>query len=76
MLLATVDLPLGLLSGLADFTGELVAVGVGFPVVFVQSGWTGAASFVADAGLAGFVVAVAIVLATLYPLSVVVDRVG
>jgi hypothetical protein len=70
-----VDIPLALLGGLADFGGQVVDVVAGIPAAIIERGWAAAIPFVIDAGLAGFVVAVAVVLATFYSIEWVVSRV-
>jgi hypothetical protein len=76
VILGIFDIPIALLSGLASFGGEVVAVLAGLPVVIVESGFAAAVPFVVDSGPAGFVVAVAIVLVTLFVVAEVVSRVG
>lgn len=74
LVFALFDIPIALLSGVTDFLGSLVDVLVGLPTVLVQSGFAAAVPFVLDAGPAGYVVALGIVLLTLYVLSWVVSR--
>ncbi|WP_436931677.1 hypothetical protein [Halosimplex halobium] len=65
-LLSAVNIPLRLLGGLGEFLGQLVALVAGFPAVVIRSGWAGAAEFVLEAGIAGYVFAIGLVLLTLY----------
>jgi hypothetical protein len=76
VVLGLADVPLALLSGLSDFLGAVVGVVAGLPSVIVSSGFAAAVPFVLDAGPAGYVVAIVIVLATLYVAERVVSRVG
>jgi len=75
VILGLADLPIALLGGLADFGGRVVAIVAGLPAVIIERGFAAAVPFVLDAGVAGFVVAVVIVLATLYSIEWVVSRV-
>jgi len=72
--LSAVNIPLGLLGGFGEFLGQLVAVVVGFPSALIRGGWAGAAGFVLEAGIAGYVVAIGIVLLSLYIATVVIQR--
>lgn len=75
VILGLADIPLALLGGLADFGGQVVAIVAGLPAVIIERGFAAAVPFVLDAGIAGFLVAVVIVLGTLYSLEWVVSRV-
>lgn len=75
VVLGLADIPLALLGGLADFGGQVVAIVAGLPAVIIERGFAAAVPFVLDAGIAGFLVAVVIVLGTLYSLEWVVSRV-
>ncbi|WP_415381471.1 hypothetical protein [Halosimplex sp. TS25] len=72
--LSLVDIPLGLLGGLGDFLGELVTVLLGLWSAVVRGSWAGAAAFVAESGIAGYVVAIGIALLALYLATVVIRR--
>jgi Zn-dependent membrane protease YugP len=74
-ILSLADAPIGLFAGFADWLGQLVTLFVGFPASRLWWGWQEAADFVADAGIAGLLVALAIVLTTLYIVAEVVSRV-
>lgn len=74
VVLAFANLLLSAPRGLASFFGDVIELVVGFPAVIVDRGWQAAIPFVQDAGIAGFVVAVAIVLATFYVVARVIDR--
>ncbi|QIO23088.1 hypothetical protein [Haloarcula sp. JP-L23] len=73
--LSLVNVPLELLSGLTEFAATAVGVVYDLPAVVINRGFAAAVPYVADAGLAGYVVALTIVLATLYPIAWVVSRV-
>jgi hypothetical protein len=75
VVLGLADLPLALLGGLTDFGGRVIAVVAGLPAVIIERGFAAAVPFVVEAGIAGFLVAVAIVLGTLYSVEWVVSRV-
>lgn len=75
IILGIFDIPIALLSGLASFAGDVVTVVAGLPSVIVESGFAAAVPFVVDSGPAGFIVAVGIVLVTLYVVAEVVSRV-
>lgn len=66
VLLAFFDQPIRLLGGLASFAGAVVSVVVGTPTVIVEQGWAAAIPFIVDAGLAGFVAALGVVLVAFY----------
>ena len=75
VLLSLADIPIALLSFLADYNGQLVAVAYGaLPTVF-RAAWAGATGFITSSGLFGYVVALVIVLATTYSIAEVVSRV-
>jgi len=74
-LLSLADIPIGLLAGFADWLGRLVTLLVGYNSRKLWASWRAAGEFVADAGIAGFLVALAIVLTTLYIVAEVVSRV-
>ena len=76
VILGIADVPIALLGGLSSFAGELLAIVAGLPAVIVSSGFRGAVPFVLEAGIAGYVVAIAIVLVTLYIVEEVISRVG
>jgi len=76
VVLGLADIPLALLGGLTDFLASVVAIVAGLPSVIVSRGFAAAVPFVLEAGIAGYVVAIAIVLVTLYVAEVVVNRVG
>ena len=76
VVLAVFDVPLSLYGGLAEFAGEAVGLVARTPAVIIERGWVAAGATILDAGPAGFVVAVAVVLATLYSVSWVMSRVG
>jgi hypothetical protein len=69
------DIPIELLSGLAEFLGQVVFVVSRFPVLFIRSGFQEALPFVQEAGIAGYIAAVSIVLVTLYVVAWVVNLV-
>lgn len=73
--LALVDVPLSLLAGLANFLGQYVTVRFGVLPALVNGAFLGALEFVESSGAFGFIVAIGIVLATLYSLSVVISSV-
>ncbi|WP_424001190.1 hypothetical protein ACOZ4I_15700 [Haloarcula salina] len=73
--LSLVNVPLGLLSGLASFLGTAASLVYGLPAVIIDRGFVAAIPYVTDAGLAGYVVAVGITLSALYPIAWVVNRV-
>jgi len=73
--LSLADIPIALLSGLADFAGELVTLVAGFPAVIVRGSWRGAIEYVTSAGIAGYVLAIAVVLLSTYFVAEVVSRV-
>lgn len=75
VILGLADVPIGLLGGLAEFLGDAVVIVAGLPSVLVERGFAGAVPFVLDAGPAGYVVAIGIVLVTLFTVEVVVSRV-
>jgi len=75
VVLALFDIPLALLGGFTDFLEDVVAVVAGLPAVIVERGFAAAVPFVVDAGIAGFLVALSIVLLTLYAGEAVVSRV-
>lgn len=76
VLLAVFDVPIALLNGLASFLGEVVGVLAGLPSVIIRGGFVAAVPFVVEAGAAGFLAALAVVLPTLYVVAEVVSRVG
>jgi len=75
VVLGLADVPLALLGGLAEFLEAVVAVVAGLPAVLVERGFAASVPVVLDAGPAGYVVAIAIVLVTLYVAEVVISRV-
>jgi hypothetical protein len=76
VLLGLVDIPLALLGGLTDFLGRVVGIVAGLPAVIIERGFLAAVPFVLDAGIAGYALAVGVVLLTLFSLEWVVSRVG
>jgi hypothetical protein len=76
VILGLADLPLALLGGLVDFNRQLIGVVAGLPAVIIERGFAAAVPFVLDAGIAGYLVAIVVVLATFYSLEWVVSRVG
>lgn len=74
VVLAFANLLLSVPRGLASFFSDVVELVVGFPAVIVDRGWQAAIPFVQDAGIAGFIVALGIVLATFYVVARVVDH--
>lgn len=76
VVLGLADIPLALLGGFADFIGRLVSVLTGLPALVVRGSWNEAIAFVMDAGIAGYVVAIAIVLASTYVIAWGVNAVG
>ncbi|ELZ23497.1 hypothetical protein C475_14528 [Halosimplex carlsbadense 2-9-1] len=70
--LSLADIPLGLLGGLGEFLGSLVAVVTGIWPALIRGGWAGAAGFVLEAGVAGYAVAIGLVLVTFYVATVVI----
>ncbi|GGN92271.1 hypothetical protein [Haloarcula pellucida] len=74
--LSLVDIPLSLLAGYADFLGRAVSIAYGLPSIIIEQGFAAAVPFVLDAGFAGYLVALVIVLVTLFPIAWVVSRVG
>lgn len=75
VVLGIADIPIALLGGLADFAAAVVTVVAGLPSVIVESGFSAAVPFVVESGPAGFVVAVGIVLVTLFAATEVLSRV-
>lgn len=75
LVLNLADVPLALIDGFGEFVGSVIAVVLGFPAVLVERGFAEAAAFVVEAGIAGYLVAVGIALATLYVIAGVLDRV-
>lgn len=73
--LSLVDIPLSLASGYAHFLGTMYSVVYGLPAVIINRGFAEAIPFVADAGPAGYLVALGIALATLFPIAWVISRV-
>lgn len=73
--LSLADIPIGLLAGTLDFLGAYVSLSLGFPAVLINAGWAGAIPYVLEAGIAGYLVAITIVLLTMYVVAQVVDRV-
>jgi hypothetical protein len=76
VVLGLADVPIALLGGLSGFLGDVIGVIAGLPAVVIASGFEAAVPFVLEAGIAGYVVAVGIVLVTLYAGEVVISRVG
>lgn len=76
VVLALFDIPISLLDGFAEFLGQVVQIIAGTPAVLVEGSWQEAAGIVRDAGPAAFVVAIAIVAATLYVFVWGVSRLG
>ncbi|MBO4248377.1 hypothetical protein IL252_11185 [Halomicrobium sp. IBSBa] len=74
VILGLADLPISLLSGLADFLGRFVDVRILAPEV-VQAAFASAGDFVRQSGPAGYIVALGIVLVTTYVIAEVVSRV-
>ncbi|WP_226023218.1 hypothetical protein [Halomicrobium salinisoli] len=75
VLLSLADVPLSLLGGLANFSGRFIGLVAGFPAALARGGWAGATQYVLEAGIAGYVFAIVIVLATTGTVAVVVSRV-
>lgn len=75
IILGIADIPISLLGELARFGGAVVEVIATMPALLLRGAWGEAATLVESSGAAGFVVAIGIVLATLYTLSWVVSRV-
>ena len=73
--LSLVDIPIALLAGYADFLGRAVGIAYGLPSVIIEQGFAAAVPLVLDSGLAGYLVAIGIVLVTLFPLGWVMSRV-
>jgi hypothetical protein len=73
VLLGLSDLPLAVAEWLAGFLGKLVELVVGIPAGIVRGSWAPAAAFLEGTGPAGFVLALAIVLLTLYVVARVVN---
>jgi hypothetical protein len=75
VVLGLADIPIALLGGLASFAGDVIGVVAGLPATIVSSGFSAAVPFVLEAGPAGYVAAIGIVLATLYTVEWVISRV-
>lgn len=75
VILSLADLPIALISGLTNFYGELAGVVLGFPSVLVNQGFAATVPYVVDAGPAGFLFALVVVLATFYPIAWVISNV-
>lgn len=76
LVLGVVDIPIALLGGFGDFLAVLVDVLVGVPTLILRGAWADTVPFILDAGIAGFVVALGIVLLTLYILTWGVNQIG
>lgn len=74
--LSLADIPIALLSFLANYYGQQVELVFGLLPTVVRTSFAGAIPFVSGAGLFGYVVAILIVLATTYSIAEVVSRVG
>lgn len=75
IILGIADIPIALIAGLGNFLGEVVTVMVRLPAVIIRSGFSAAVPFVLGSGLAGFAVAVGIVLLTVFVASEVLTSV-
>ncbi|WP_135304114.1 hypothetical protein [Haloarcula amylovorans] len=73
--LALVDIPLSFMSGLTNFVGAFYGVLTGLPAVIIRSGFAAAVPYITSAGIAGFLLALLIALATLFISAWVVNRV-
>lgn len=73
VVLSSADIPLSILSGFASFNAEIVRVITRAPAVMLDRGFMAAAGFVATAGPAGYVVALAITLASAYAFAKVAE---
>jgi hypothetical protein len=72
--LALFRVPVTWLSGLTSFYGDLVGLIYGVPAAIISGSWDQVLPLVESAGILGFVVALAIVLTTLYVVAEVVSR--
>lgn len=75
VVLAFANLVLSIPRWFATYYGDIVELVIGFPALIIDRSWQAALPFVQDAGIAGFIVALAIVLATTYVMALVIDRV-
>lgn len=75
VILAVFEFLLAFPRGFASFAAAVIGVVIGLPGVILDRGFAAAVPFVLDAGVAGFVVAISIVLATIYVFRTVVSRV-
>jgi hypothetical protein len=76
VVLGLADIPLALLGSLTGFLSAVVTIVAGLPAVIIERGFLAAVPFVLDAGIAGYALAVGVVLLTLFSLEWVVSRVG
>jgi hypothetical protein len=76
LIFSVADIPIALLGGAASFAGSVVGVLIGTPAVIIEQGFLAAIPFVADAGPAGLVAALAVGLAAAWVLAEVRSRVG
>lgn len=76
IILGLADIPLALLGGLSDFLGTVVEVVAGLPALIMRGAWAETIPFILEAGIAGYVVAISIVLLTMYVVSWGVSKVG
>jgi hypothetical protein len=75
IILSLADIPIGLLSFVAEWYATLVELVTGSLARILLSSARGAALWVRTTGLAGFLLAIIIVLATTYSVAEVVSRV-
>jgi len=73
--LALVDIPLSLIAMLPRIQAQIIEAALGLLPATIAAAFRGAAQFVVSSGPAGYVVAIVIVLASLYPISMVINRV-
>lgn len=59
----------------ASFAGAYIEALIGSYTLFIREGWAGAIPFVTSAGIAGYAVAITIVLLTVLPFAWVIARV-
>ena len=73
-ILALLRVPVTWLQGLGDFFGAATRLIYGVPAAIISGSWDQVLPLVESAGILGFVVALAIVLTTLYIVAEVVSR--
>lgn len=75
VILGFADIPIAILSAFTDLYAAVIDTQLGVPIAILRGAFAGATAYVQGSGAAGFFVALAIVLTTLYTFSVVVSRV-